>query len=439
MIEDIINQLKSVLPKYTNDFTANLNVISLTRDGNIITCETEDSHNLSINDKALITNAKTPILIDSLTRIENYAIALTATPHELRNGDKSTEIIGADQSDYNGIKKLIWDYPTFEIESITISGNIATVTTRKDHGFLIDPRFEVRINGVKQQSYNKKITILSIPASNVFTCNIIGVFQDAEAEFGKVMTVRQEFNPSSFIFAVENEPITPATGIIYQATIKQDGYNGYKNILSVPTPTSFTYAIETEPLSPALGEIKVKINPNISFAIDLERMLKHFESNVLVSNAKNWIYYIPDNGKTSRDKSMINDAIASVGSGQYTRLVRIKTFYLYVFIKTTNEKLFYSDAAQKSQEYITYLTKTLVGFRPKSPFVDQYYRGIAFDEDAPGGIHGQYYIHRYSFETYNYLTYEDQVELPDSVPFRELNIDYLDKNKNIFAEFKIDL
>lgn len=75
--QEIVAQIKSVLPKYTNAFTNNLSIASLERVGNIVTATTTLEHGLEVGNLALINGAKTAIEIESLTRFDTYAVAIT--------------------------------------------------------------------------------------------------------------------------------------------------------------------------------------------------------------------------------------------------------------------------------------------------------------------------------------------------------------------------
>ena len=152
--EQIVNQLKAVLPRYTGDFTKNTSITSLTRSGSTATATTSTYHQLKVGDKVLINGAKVPVVISSLTRNGNYALAITSTPHPLIRGTKTVEISGTNQADYNGIKTLYTDKnnflaaPFIEIESIIISGSTATVTTKTPHGYILNANIEVELTGI---------------------------------------------------------------------------------------------------------------------------------------------------------------------------------------------------------------------------------------------------------------------------------------------------
>ncbi len=333
---------------------------------------------------------------------------------------------------------MVWTPPSFVITSITTDGATATVTTLEDHGFIVNANFQVRLSGIKPNCYNQTVTLLTAPTSNTFTCAISGTEEDGTNIFGQTMRVRQVLNSYNLIFEVANSPVTPATGTIYQLSDYQDGYNGYKTVLTAPTTTTFTYSIDTTPLSPAQGTIKARINPTVATAPDIEVMQKIFVSKFNAKDPVNWIFLVMAPANTSRDKTMGTDAIAQLGVGTSTRLVIIQTFDLYFFTKTTGSE-YYTDSMSKAfGEHLRAISKSLVRFSPSSPFSDVNYTGLVLTGHGYSGLNSQYYIHRYSFETHNYLTNSDQVSLPDAVPLRTVHVDVLNPDQDNYIAAEVD-
>lgn len=428
--KDIVNQIKAILPKYTNDFTSNNFITSLTRSGSTVTAITSSPHNLAINKLALINGAKTPILIDSLTQKNGVAIAITNTEHNLYKGLTTTEISGANQAQYNGIKTIITP-PILEIESISILGNIATVTTVKDHGYLVNSKFNVRIFNVKQSAYNKDTLINSIPTPKTFTYTVYGASENAVNAFGKMMQVQQLENSYVINFSVDNSALSPATGIIYQLSNYQDGYNGYKTILTVPTPTSFTYLIDSSPLSPAQGTISVRNNPTVSGAINLDMAIAHFETE-FISNQNNWIYVIAEDEVTSRNNKSKTDAISYAANGYALREQNIQMINVYLFLRSQNE-LLHSDTRDKAVSYKQPLCKALLGFKAPSVFTDNLYSSLLLINNGSEIFNQSYYVHRFTFEATNYYTNCDAIEPSDLSAFRVFDFELKDFDNNTIA------
>ena len=147
---DIVNQLKSLLPVYTSDFTDELSISSLTRNGSTITAITDEPHGLSKNDNVTIAGAKEPITITSLTRSGNLVTVICLTNHKLPPPDKlktpfTIEIANVTPTEFNGKFKLFSTsgYKTFQYKITTTPASPAI-----DAGNLLLPDFSF-FNGLK--------------------------------------------------------------------------------------------------------------------------------------------------------------------------------------------------------------------------------------------------------------------------------------------------
>ena len=105
---DIINQLAIVLPKFSDNFTSNINVTSLTRSGTTVTANTAAAHNRSVNEQVNIIGAQTPIVISTLTRLGTVGTLETSSDHDMtENFSATVEISGATEAEFNGTFNLI--------------------------------------------------------------------------------------------------------------------------------------------------------------------------------------------------------------------------------------------------------------------------------------------------------------------------------------------
>ncbi len=152
----IVNRLKEVVGKSTDDFTDILGASSLTSSGNIATCTTTTNHDLVTGDYITIRGATNPITLPSLTRAGSIvtAIALEATTLvdpsrydvNLRNSLTVT-ISGATPSDYNGT----WQLLTVSDDRLTFTFKITEtpITPATVAGFFLQSDFD-GYNGYKQ-------------------------------------------------------------------------------------------------------------------------------------------------------------------------------------------------------------------------------------------------------------------------------------------------
>jgi hypothetical protein len=125
---DIILQLQSVIPFYTDKFSEKISISTLTKSGAVATA-TATAHGLINNDKVCVTGAvlNNPVTI---TRIGNVATAVSTYQHDLTLFKTTTyiNISGSVQADYNGTKKLlsVQNKNTFTFEVLNSPATPAT-------------------------------------------------------------------------------------------------------------------------------------------------------------------------------------------------------------------------------------------------------------------------------------------------------------------------
>jgi hypothetical protein len=175
---DVIRQLQTMLPQYTDYFTNTISVTSLTRIGATVWVATASAHGLTTNDYANIVGAKTFISIDTLTQSGGIATATTFQDHtltlsqeEVRLGrEKFVDISGANESEYNGSHKLL------------------SVPDRFTFTFEIDPS-------------------ASTPATGDIILEIFGLGYEGRHQVTVV-------DPTNFTFQTNQTPNSPAIGTI---------------------------------------------------------------------------------------------------------------------------------------------------------------------------------------------------------------------------------
>jgi hypothetical protein len=431
--EQLVNQLKAVLPRYTGDFTTNLEISSITRVGSVATATTLLDHELEVGDQVLVNGAKVPVVISSLTRNGIYALAITSSDHPLIRGNATVEIAGSDQSDYNGVQTLLTDKnhllsaPLIEILSITISGTTATVTTKTDHGFVDDSNVEVQVGGASNPNYNKNTGLDSVPAARIFTYTVHGATESASPESGQYLKVKQLINSRTFIFKVSGSPTTPATGSITQLSSLKAGYNGYKVVATVPSTTTFTYVCDTLG-TPAQGTMSARIYQAITGAIDYDMATNVFQSANTDKQATNWAFIVVGDETSSKNQATRTDGLTTNQSGNDIRENAYQNVTLYIFIPcgATNDQLLYSKTRDVAYSYKPFIFKALLGFKPSSDLTDIRYSSLMPISNGKEDFNGSHYVHQYTFQASCWYNQSDAVDADDAFAFRTFDFDVLD-------------
>lgn len=161
--QDIVAQLAVLLPQYTDKFTTDYNIISLTRSGTTVTCQTDVAHGLTVNKQVNITGAKTPLTINSLTRTGIYGTLITDNPHDLtENYLPTVELTGATEAEFNG-----------DFSIISIPDRYTVVFQMTDAGPTTATGSPLLLNGSSAlQQYNGLRKVETVPTADTFTYEI---------------------------------------------------------------------------------------------------------------------------------------------------------------------------------------------------------------------------------------------------------------------------
>lgn len=162
--EDIIKQLRAVIPTISDSFTDSVSIASLTRSGSTVTGTTFSNHGLETGNFVCVDGAFEGNVITSLTRSGTTATATTTVDHDLTEIGESQVIIypfnqptvsGATETDYNGTFNVLSadNRRTF---TYTVSGDPSTPATGtpvllQDTGY--DGRHQITATGKKTFTY----------------------------------------------------------------------------------------------------------------------------------------------------------------------------------------------------------------------------------------------------------------------------------------------
>jgi len=156
---DVVQQLAASLPRFSDKFTTNKAVSSLTQVAGVATA-TSTAHGLTAGKQVNIVGAKVPIEISSLTRVGVVGTLVTATPHDMTLGYSATvEIASAVEANFNGTFAVL-SVPTRNSVTFTIADSGATTATGSP----------VLLNGSNYlNQYNGLHEVLSTPTADTFT------------------------------------------------------------------------------------------------------------------------------------------------------------------------------------------------------------------------------------------------------------------------------
>lgn len=167
-LQQILLQLFQTLPKYSSLFSTNVNITSLSLTGLTVTATTASPHNFITGQIVNIQGAIIRNPIVSLLQIDNIAYAETQLDHDLtENFNDTVEIMGANQSAYNGTHDLL-TVPNRREFTFSVTGNPVTPATGtiflNEVGRSINP-----YNGLKEITVLTPTTFTYAIASSLYS------------------------------------------------------------------------------------------------------------------------------------------------------------------------------------------------------------------------------------------------------------------------------
>lgn len=339
--EDIVNKLRQDLTKYTKDFNDEYNIISLTALNGVVTA--------------------------------------SLPSHPFQNG-AYVRITGAKES--------------INISNISINGNIATVTTAKDHK-LIDPSIFTKES--EKIKYNK-VTIENI----------------TPIDFNGEWEILQVIDGLNFTFKIDSNPSNPTA---YGNILVNDfeGLNGYKEI-NVIDSNNISYSISDLTISgQAGGTIKLYNSNRIDNAISLDRAIEHYKG----TNKGTRMYIVIGDDETYRNGTTLVDVTALKNTNETERLESQRNLSIYIFTEVQNTILA-GNSADQTRGYIYPLLKTLVNVRFSSFLSEEFYQPLQYQGGGFAGYDTTYYIHEFSFTAKGYINIEDTAEFNIGTPLKEI-------------------
>lgn len=237
--------------------------------------------------------------ITTLETSGTLATAVTATNHNLTTG---TYVLITGTIDVS------------QIVSLELSNGIVTGRTATDHGL--------------DMAMNYKTLTAKNPPPQV---EIIGADQ---AIFNGTFDLRSTPNRTAFTFKL-NEPDQIATGV----DIRSFKYNSYRFFgakqVTVIDPTTFTFAVDAGYDGFIGGDNKkVQANVRVSGAVNLDRAQASYTAQ---NPNKYWAIVLGGTTTSSKDRNILNDAVAAQSQNSEYRIRLIEDFDIAIFIPTAKE------------------------------------------------------------------------------------------------------
>lgn len=433
-LSDIVDRLMAYIPRRTTQYSTNVAVVSLSYDDveKEVTCITTSANTITTGDRVVIRDAKTPYAVNTIFRNGSIAVAFTTNVNQAV--DRTIEIAGANESEYNGTHNVT-DFPTYDIDSISVTGGVCTITSA-NHGIVFDTNLQIEITGIRQPQYNRVVPVTGV-TTNTLTFALPLNVDNGTVKNGSSMQFKIVPNKYNVAFTISGTPSSPATGTIFIFKKFLEGYNGLKTVTEVVNDTTFKYSLDANFESPAQGTIIASYDFRMTGSASLERAVEHYST----SEGNNpWIYVTIDDEIVSRNRQVQNDADVMIGEGNTYFQTSYQTFNLYLMFSTASTQI---DSESNSKNILARVArdfslklkpiiyKSVAGYRFDSELTESKYQPCVPTNNGTQETQVGYYIHRYSFMVVGYLLDADYIDSVDTSRLEEMDFDINNTGLNI--------
>lgn len=325
----------------------------------------------------------------------------------------------------------------FVISSIvSIGGGVFEIETATVHGLIVGNYINVRgvlvVNSITAISYDSVNEIVVADTTNVHdltdnfqsTVNITGFGAITDGDFTFVSAI----TPKRFSFSSAIEP----TGLGQLNEDRLDGLNGRYEVDTIISTTKFRITSTTLHTAFVVNANSlVTSSIRVSGMSTVDRLVAYYSETKI---DKLWAFVIPEATSVSFNRRINSDAQQKFQRSNEIQYECYQTYGIYVVAPatdTTGARLLADDMV----DIRTALCKSLVGVKFDSGFVDSKVYIMTFNGDDFLDYVGSYYIHKFDFETVFNFSEGDAVDIPDSVAFREFQIN-LKTQFDDFGEIK---
>ncbi len=359
----IINHLRRWLPTFTDAFTDELNVVSMTRLGANIAVTTVEDHNLAVGSYVTIFGAKNPIDISNLI------------------AEESREIVRYGLQVNPGLKGQ---------NMIDLGINIAIAETAQDHDLTEGYQEKILIENAANAAYNGEHYLLKVP------------------------------NRRKFMYLLDSLPPTPDISSPKLLEDLKYGFEGFHKVDSIIDPKSYLYSTEFEAKlgNAAEGTITARVKPRITGAVTIDRAIESYTPQAV---DKMYAFVILNDTSANKDRAINTDATASHGIGEDFRHLILNPFSIFIFVPSKTE-IAGLNARDDMQDVLPALCKGLVAYTFPPDFLTQPYSGIIFTGHGFYAYTPVTYIHEFNFEAQEYMRLGDVFEEYINVAFRDISM-----------------
>jgi hypothetical protein len=272
------------------------------------------------------------------------------------------------------------------IDSVSQDGLIFTYTTVLTHDLSLDfPGYEnVVLGGFTDGSWNNSFKLIDVPNGNTFK--------------------------------VQSTNILPTlNGNEYLTEVRADGINGR---FAATVIDADHFSVSGDFLDGDYSTGTVKKSVRIAGSVTIERALEQYTEQL---EDDLWMFVTMSDATVSKNRNALNDATATITSGEDIRTRIIDGFSVFIVKNTTDEIAAVESLDIARHDLLNPITKTLFGARFSTGLFDSgdfvtILTGHNFVEYTKAT-----FVYQYNFEFVNDMTQNDAVDVEDTKAFREID------------------
>ena len=329
------------------------------------------------------------------------------------------------------------------ISSISNTSQVATVETTTDHGLSVNDFVTmgnvyspVIIDTANESA--TEINFLTVTPHDLSKSDrapadqnqMVRITSDS-SPFDELYLLKSVGNRRRFIVERTTQPALPVGETLSLQEQAVIGFNGLKQVISVPTSTSFTYNMDFDFPSPnyVVGAF-VSVGQRISGGIDIDLIQASYTKQL---NEQLWLFVTPIQSAANKDRRTPLDSQSTQSQQGDFRQRVIDGFETYVFVPNKGEIVTKTNARfayDVAQDLRPSIFKCVLGLNFDSGLACQGQEVITYNGDGPFLYNGTYYIHRFSFQLVLDITPDDTARDEFTRAFRTIMVTH----KNQFSD-----
>lgn len=321
------------------------------------------------------------------------------------------------------------------VTSVVRAGTTLTITTSTAHGLLVNravaltgaltpiPLASLTRSGAAGTLVTTTPHDLTEPVTlNPNTRTTVVLSGSIEAEFNGEFTFLTVPNRKTVTFTMPDSGAVTATGspIIENGESALNTYSKSYRVETIPSTTTFTVTESNTTLPDPVGILTLRKNPRISIGVSPERLENAYTKNAV---DKYWMFVVLGAPIASKDRSLSNDAVTNLTTGNEYRQQVDFPFTVFVFIPTASAEIAAGKARDEAAELLTILCQSLLGHQFPTNTAIETQGSVHYLSDDVQLYNTAFLMHAYNFSQVSDLIFEDTVGPDVDVAFRDIDFD----------------